>query len=80
MKQTSTGSPITRSFTLLRAALAIVLAALLLACGGGGVIPAPEIRPLPADFLSRKAVAYSPDAMRMATLLGVADFKEVRAR
>ena len=60
MKQSSTGSPLTRSFTLVRAALAIVLAALLVACGGGGVIPAPEIRPLPADFFARKAVAYSP--------------------
>jgi exo-beta-1,3-glucanase (GH17 family) len=60
MKQSSTGSPLTRSFTLVRAALAAVLASLLLACGGGGVIPAPEIRPLPADFFARKAVAYSP--------------------
>ena len=31
MKQSSTGSPLTRSFTLVRAALAAVLASLLLA-------------------------------------------------
>lgn len=60
MKQSSTGSPFARPFTLVRAALAVVLTAMLLACGGGGTIPAPEIRPLPADFFARKAVAYSP--------------------
>jgi exo-beta-1,3-glucanase (GH17 family) len=60
MKQPPNGSPFTRSVTLMRAVLAVVFTTLLLACGGGGVIPAPEIRPLPADFFARKAVAYSP--------------------
>lgn len=37
--------------------------ALLVACGGGGVIPSPgvkEVRVLPATVLQQKAVAYSP--------------------
>lgn len=44
------------------AALALFMAALLMACGGGGVVPGTgvERRPLSADFTSRKAVAYSP--------------------
>jgi exo-beta-1,3-glucanase (GH17 family) len=41
-------------------ALVLALALLLSSCGGGGVISAPATRPLPADFASRKAVAYSP--------------------
>ncbi len=48
---------------LMAAALAFVLALLLAACGGGGVVPTPGVqglRPLSADFSSRKAVAYSP--------------------
>ena len=48
---------------LLAAALVFVLALLLAACGGGGVVPTPGVqglRPLSADFSSRKAVAYSP--------------------
>ena len=60
MKQARSGALFANPLPLVRAALALVLSALLLACGGGGVIPAPEIRPLPADFTSRKAVAYSP--------------------
>ncbi|TXH50246.1 MAG: hypothetical protein E6Q93_24040, partial [Burkholderiaceae bacterium] len=44
------------------ACFAVVVAALLASCGGGGGIPytGVTIRPLPADFTSRKAVAYSP--------------------
>lgn len=46
---------------LLAWALATVLAWLLVACGGGTVPPTGvDIRPLSADFSSRKAVAYSP--------------------
>jgi hypothetical protein len=45
-----------------RAVLALVLGALLASCGGGGAVPytGVTIRPLSADFTSRKAVAYSP--------------------
>ncbi|GAP37264.1 glycosyl hydrolase family 17 protein [Piscinibacter sakaiensis] len=47
---------------VLRLALGLLLAAVLSACGGGGGVPysGVTIRPLPADFTSRKAVAYSP--------------------
>ena len=53
----------------LRAAMLLVSACLLVACGGGGevVVPPPSSavsisspRPLPAEFLARKAVNYSP--------------------
>lgn len=53
----------------LRVALVLLFAALLTACGGGGVVtvdaPATAVsttnlRALPAEFLARKAVAYSP--------------------
>jgi hypothetical protein len=53
--------------TLRFAALAIVSAITLLACGGSGVIPGTGVassaggtRALSAEFSSRKAVAYSP--------------------
>ena len=64
----STGShtmPVTSvpSFRLLLAwVLALLLASVLAACGGGGTV-APtgvDIRPLSAEFSKRKAVAYSP--------------------
>ena len=45
------------------AGLVLGLTALLAACGGGGTIPATQpggLRPLSADFSSRKAVNYSP--------------------
>jgi exo-beta-1,3-glucanase (GH17 family) len=45
------------------AALLIGITGLLSACGGGGAVPAPQpggLRPLSADFTSRKAVNYSP--------------------
>ena len=47
---------------LARAALALVCSVVLLACGGGGSVPASrdEMRPLPAEFSTRKAVDYSP--------------------
>ncbi len=47
---------------LLAWVLATVMACLLAACGGGGTVPPSgvDIRPLSADFSSRKAVAYSP--------------------
>jgi exo-beta-1,3-glucanase (GH17 family) len=44
-------------------ALALLFSWVLAACGGGGVVPATgvqQVRPLPADFAQRKAVAYSP--------------------
>jgi exo-beta-1,3-glucanase (GH17 family) len=46
----------------IRAVLAALLALILVACGGGGGVPytGVTIRPLSADFTSRKAVAYSP--------------------
>lgn len=45
-----------------RAALAGALAAALVACGGGGTTPVSgvQVRPLSAEFTSRKAVSYSP--------------------
>ncbi len=49
---------------LLKAGLVIVLASVVVACGGDGTTPVVasggEMRPLPADFGTRKAVAYSP--------------------
>ena len=45
-----------------RLALGLGLAGLLAACGGGGTVPATgvQLRPLSAEFASRKAVSYSP--------------------
>ena len=45
-----------------RAALALASAAVLVACGGGGTTPTSgvQLRPLSAEFTSRKAVSYSP--------------------
>lgn len=59
MKHPRFGSAAMRPFL---AFLALVLTLGLASCGGGGGIPysGVEIRPLPADFTSRKAVAYSP--------------------
>jgi exo-beta-1,3-glucanase (GH17 family) len=47
---------------LLALVLASMLALVLAACGGGGTVPPTgvDIRPLSADFSTRKAVAYSP--------------------
>jgi exo-beta-1,3-glucanase (GH17 family) len=47
---------------LLAWVLALLLASVLAACGGGGTVPPTgvDIRPLSADFSNRKAVAYSP--------------------
>ena len=45
------------------AALVVAVAGVLVACGGGGTVPATQpggARALPADFGARKAVAYSP--------------------
>ena len=45
------------------AALVLGMAAVLVACGGGGTVPATQpggLRPLAADFGTRKAVNYSP--------------------
>jgi exo-beta-1,3-glucanase (GH17 family) len=46
----------------LRLILSFFIAAMLASCGGGGGVPftGVTIRPLSADFTSRKAVAYSP--------------------
>ena len=56
MKSTRTGA--------LQLALVILLAGVVAACGGGGTTPVTAsggtMRPLPADFSTRKAVAYSP--------------------
>lgn len=82
MKQLRPGAPFASPMTLVRAALVLALSVLLLACGGGGTIPAPEIRPLPADFFARKAVAYSPfrtavdDAGRNTEIITPAMIKE----
>lgn len=54
--------------------LALVFASVLAACGGSGTTPvtASDLRPLPAEFSSRKAVAYSPyrSATNVAGLAG----------
>ena len=45
------------------AALVLGVAGVLVACGGGGTVPATQpggMRSLPEDFATRKAVAYSP--------------------
>jgi len=45
------------------AALVLGIAGVLVACGGGGTVPATQpggMRALPADYGTRKAVAYSP--------------------
>ena len=45
------------------AALLLAVAGVMVACGGGGSVPATQpggVRALPADFATRKAVAYSP--------------------
>ncbi len=56
MKSTRTGA--------LRLAFVILIAGVVAACGGGGTTPVTAsggtLRPLPADFSTRKAVAYSP--------------------
>ncbi len=46
----------------LRLSLACLFSFVLVACGGGGTTPVTgvELRPLPAEFGTRKAVAYSP--------------------
>jgi exo-beta-1,3-glucanase (GH17 family) len=46
----------------IRSCAAGLLAVILIACGGGGTIPVTgvEIRPLSAEYINRKAVAYSP--------------------
>ena len=67
-----------------RAALALLLAlasaVLVAACGGGGSIPIPgvELRPLSAEFNTRKAVAYSPfrTANRDTEVVTAAHIKE----
>ena len=52
----------TSTSALVRSTLVLLFAALLEACGGGGVVPSGGVtaRPLPAEYISRKAVAYSP--------------------
>jgi exo-beta-1,3-glucanase (GH17 family) len=49
---------------LVAPALALVLAVMVVACGGGGYIDSPvsltDRRALPADFTSRQAASYSP--------------------
>lgn len=49
-------------FKLIRAVLAFALALVLVACGGGGVVPSSgvQLRALSPEFAARKAVAYSP--------------------
>jgi exo-beta-1,3-glucanase (GH17 family) len=53
---------IRNGMTAWRAALVLVLSALLASCGGGGSVPfsGVTIRPLSEDFTVRRAVAYSP--------------------
>lgn len=60
MNQSWSGQALIRS--VLSYVTALGLALLLAACGGGGGTPytGVVIRPLPADFTSRQAVAYSP--------------------
>lgn len=47
---------------LIHTVVALVTALLVVACGGGGEVPATGValRPLSAEFSSRKAVSYSP--------------------
>ncbi len=69
MMRTEFLSSMTSLVRPLRAAMLLVSACLLVACGGGGevVVPPPSSavsisspRPLPAEFMARKAVNYSP--------------------
>ena len=65
MKQSPLTSVASRAARWARAALAASLTVVLLACGGGGSTPitgaeVPKVRPLSADFTTRKAVNYSP--------------------
>lgn len=58
-----TSRPLSQAWRALAALVAAcLLAGLLAACGGGGVVPGTGValRPLSADFTSRKAVSYSP--------------------
>jgi hypothetical protein len=42
--------------------MAVCVALVMVGCGGGGVVPSNgvQVRPLSADFGTRKAVSYSP--------------------
>ncbi len=70
MTDTNSGAIRLRLVRLLRAMPALALLALLGACGGGGVVPSTSVAatetssrtltPEFAEFVSRKAVAYSP--------------------
>ena len=60
--QITSGSSHTRSAAWL-SGLALTVAALVAACGGGGTVPATQpggLRPLSAEISTRKAVNYSP--------------------
>ena len=54
--------PVKRVRSALALALGVTLALVLVACGGGGTVrlEGVEMRPLSAEFSTRKAVAYSP--------------------
>ena len=62
MKFTSFNAVPQRARRLVCAGIAFALAAVLVACGGGGTTPfsGVQVRPLSAEFMARKAVAYSP--------------------
>ena len=62
MKFTSFNAVPLRARRLVSAGIAFALAAVLVACGGGGTTPfsGVQVRPLSAEFVARKAVAYSP--------------------
>ncbi len=62
MSPLSPSSFLRRTFAPVGITLALAAALLISACGGGGVVPATGVakRALPAEFSTRKAVAYSP--------------------
>ena len=63
MKAQAFLAPLRKSSATWLAVTILGLAGVLVACGGGGTVPANQpggLRPLPTDYGSRKAVNYSP--------------------
>ena len=70
MQTTNLNSMKSNMKRVMHALVASLFLSLVAACGGGGVVPGAlsDVRPLPSDFQTRKAVNYSP---YRTTLAGV---------